>query len=413
MFVVFLFACSATKTITDAALEDTATTDPPTYYQDVAPIIAKNCLTCHLEGKIGPFALDTYENVKILGPSVANSVTSRRMPPYLADNSGDCQTYKDATWLTEEEIQTIDDWYDGGMLEGDPSVSTPLPEEEEALDATHSLTFDVYEANFATSADDYRCFIVDPELEEDAYLTAFEVLPSNKAIAHHMILYSPVNAAAIQDAYAQDAADAGQGYSCYGGANVNSYMVAPWAPGKSIWSYPQGTGIKLKANTPLIIQMHYSNASEDTLDATVVNLKLEEQVEKELFTEFYIHAGLEIPGNTPEHVESRTRSVRSITGRDQSIELYSLVPHMHKLGSSEYASVIAPDGEETCLIDVPNWDFNWQLSYTFENSKILNPDDRVFLECTFDSTGIAGTTYWGDGTGDEMCLIGMFYSIAD
>lgn len=409
MLFLFLVACSTDKSAVDSAV----TAEIPTYYKDVAPIIAENCLQCHMEGKIGPFLLDSYENVTIFGQAVADSVTSRRMPPYLADNSGDCQTYLDATWLTAEEIQTINDWVDGGMPEGDSSLAGPLPEEEPSLDATHSLTFDVYEANFATSADDYRCFIVDPELEEDAYLTAFEVLPSNKEIAHHMILYSPVSDNAVQQAIAMDAADSGQGYSCYGGANVDSYMVAPWAPGKSIWRYPQSTGIKLKANTPLIIQMHYSNASEDTLDSTTVNLKVESQVEKELFSDFYINGSIEIPGNTVDHVESKTRSVRSITGRDQPIELFSVAPHMHKIGTSEYASLIEPNGEETCLIDVPRWDFNWQLSYSFEQSMILQPDDRIFMECVFDSTGVSGTTYWGDGTGDEMCLLGVFYSVVD
>ena len=86
---------------------------------------------------------------------------------------------------------------------------------------------------------------------------------------------------------------------------------------------------------------------------------------------------------------------------------------MHKLGSAEFASVHHSNGESTCIVDVPRWDFNWQLVYTLENPIVLQPDDRLHMKCVYDSTEASGMTYWGDGTGDEMCLLTMFTTRLD
>jgi hypothetical protein len=86
---------------------------------------------------------------------------------------------------------------------------------------------------------------------------------------------------------------------------------------------------------------------------------------------------------------------------------------MHKLGVAEQGWIEHADDTETCLLDVPRWDFNWQLTYVFEEPVIIQPDDRIGMRCTYDSTSVTETTNWGDGTGDEMCLMTMFASVAD
>jgi len=388
-------------------------TETPTYHEDIARIIIDNCLSCHQEGQIGPFPLDSYETVRIFGESVADSVKNRRMPPYLADNSGDCNTYKDATWLSDYEIALIEAWVDGGMPEGDPANAPELPPESAPFEATHSVTFDVYEADFATAADDYRCFIVDPGLTQDSFLTAFEVLPSNPGIAHHMILYKPVDNAALADAYTLEAQDPGQGYSCFGGAEVDSSMVAPWAPGKAIWSYPEGTGILVEAGRPLIMQMHYSNASDDPLDSTTVNMDFSTEVDNELYARFFVNSDIEIPPGQSDHSETYSAKIGNYFGTSQPLTIMGLVPHMHKLGKSEYGKVVRADGSEECLMDVPRWDFNWQLMYMFEDPVVMQPDDKIHMECVFDSSDESSTVYWGDGTNDEMCLFGVFAIVGD
>ena len=406
MLLLFL-ACGTDSTKQEESTEDTTVT-VPTYYQDVAPILANNCISCHREGGAGGFAFDSYDAARALAPNIADSVINRRMPPFHADNSGDCQNFEHSLWLLEEEINTIALWAQEGTPEGN-TAEIELPSfEEEEFQSTHTVSFEPYEANFATSSDDYRCFIVDPAIKDEGYLTGFEVLPSNREIAHHMILYAPTSASAIAQAYQLDEAEEGAGYTCFGGTKVDSRMIAPWAPGSDQWHYPDGTGVLMEEDQILILQMHYSNASDDPLDSTTVNLNVVENVDKEIITWFYVHDDLSIPPNEEEYLESATYKMSDYTGYNGTLELLALGPHMHKLGRAGSSKLIHEDGSETCLIDVPAYDFNWQRAYTYADPVIIEPDDRMELNCIFDSTSADSTTYWGDGTGDEMCLMTMF-----
>ena len=409
--MIFLLACHSTEKPTEDS--DSVPITAPTYYQDVAPVLAENCLSCHREGGAGGLVFDSYATASALAPNIADSVINRRMPPFHADNSGDCQHFEHSLWLLEEEIDTIALWAQEGTPEGEVADVEIPSFEEEPFSTTHSVSFDPYEANFASSADDYRCFIVDPLIKQEGYLTGFEVRPSNREIAHHMILYAPNSQQALNRAYELDAADEGPGYACFGNTKVDSRMIAPWAPGSDQWHYPEGSGVHMEEDQILILQMHYSNASDDPLDSTTVNLNVVEEIEKELTTWFYVHSELDIPPNQEEHLESASFKMSDYTGYEGTLELLALGPHMHKLGRASSAKLLHSDGSETCLINVPGYDFNWQRAYTYTTPITIRPDDRMELRCTFDSTSADEYTYWGDGTGDEMCLMTMFTHIPE
>ena len=117
--LIFLLACNPS---TDKEL-DPGHTDPDrpgpetaTYYQDVAPILANNCVSCHREDGSGPFPLDHYEMAKATAGMIEDSVTTRRMPPFHANNSGECGTFEHSLWLTDTEITTIANWVAGNTL---------------------------------------------------------------------------------------------------------------------------------------------------------------------------------------------------------------------------------------------------------------------------------------------------------
>lgn len=161
----------------------------------------------------------------------------------------------------------------------------------------------------------------------------------------------------------------------------------------------------------LILQMHYSNASEDPLDSTTVNLNIQETIDKELFTEFFVHSNLEIPPNESSHIERLKRKVQFFSNYDGPIMLHAIGPHLHKLGVAGSARLIREDGTESCLVDVPHYDFNWQRTYTYETPIRMEPNDQFELTCTFDSSDKDSMTYWGDGTNDEMCLMTIFATL--
>ena len=390
---------------------DRSAPETATYYQDVAPILANNCVSCHREEGSGPFPLDSYEMAKATAGMIEDSVTTRHMPPFHANNSGECSSFEHSLWLTDTEVATIANWVASDTPEGDVATIEYPSFEEPEFATTHSVTFEPYEADFATAADDYRCFIVDPQISSESFLTGFEVLPSNREIAHHMILYAPTSEIALNQAYQLDEADPGPGYSCYGDPRIDNRMIAPWAPGSDQWYYPNGTGVRMEEGQILILQMHYSNASEDPLDSTTVNLNVQETVNQELYTSFFVHSNIAIPSGHLEHTETLKRKVKVLSGYDGPLELRAMGPHMHRLGISSNVSLTKEDGIEYCLIDVPYYDFNWQRVYTYSEPVLMQPDDMFELNCVFDSTDQTSTTYFGDGTSDEMCLMTVFASV--
>ena len=105
------------------------------------------------------------------------------------------------------------------------------------------------------------------------------------------------------------------------------------------------------------------------------------------------------------------RKVQSFSNYDGPLMLYAIGPHLHKLGVSSSARLIREDGSESCLIDVPYYDFNWQRVYTYQNPIRMEPNDRFEINCEFDSSDKSTTTYWGDGTNDEMCLMTVFATL--
>ena len=400
MLLFAAIACTGTEP------DPTADADV-TYYEDVAPIITENCASCHVDGQIAPFELTDYETVSV----VVDSVVNRRMPPWLADNSGDCNTYKDAAWLSDEEIQTLVDWVDQGMVEGDPESAPGLPDALKGLEerTTHSLVMDFdYFADFEGQDDDYRCFIIDPGLTEDGYITAFEIEPGDPQIVHHVIVYAPADDSALAEAYAADDATETEGYTCFGGPGVASGMVAAWAPGRMVWDYPEGTGIRVEEGMPLIVQMHYNNGGSGNEDSTTVNFEIVDQVDDELLSWFWVNADIEIPPGQDD-VETNYRStLKNYTSYDGELDILMVGPHMHSIGTSLRADIEYQDADTECLVDVPRWDFNWQFAYELEEPMPMSARDRLNMRCNYDSSDRTEATYWGDGTGDEMCLITMY-----
>ncbi|MCB9741948.1 MAG: hypothetical protein H6741_09895 [Alphaproteobacteria bacterium] len=408
LLLLSLLACNAEKDATP----DTAST--PSYNADVAPILRENCEVCHSAGQVGPFPLNSYEEVTVIGEAVADSVETRRMPPWLADPS--CNSYEDSRWLSEAEIATIRAWVDGGMPEGDPAAALEpyAPPDGHLSGATHSVAIPTpYAPDFEAAEDDYRCFLVNPELESDGYVTGFEIIPGDPEIVHHLILYLPSSVQAVQQASQLDDQDPDPGYSCFGDARVDSSMIAAWAPGSWTSEYPEGTGIAIPAGRPVVIQMHYNDAGgPEPSDATEVLLRVEPEVESELYSFFWVNGNLRIPPGVEDHLEEVTRRVSSYVGDvGGDLLLHEIGPHMHTLGRSLNSTLVRADGSETCLLDVPRWDFNWQMSYTFTDPVRLGMDDLVRLGCSYDSTDRSDTTTWGDGTSDEMCLTTMFVTI--
>src|SRR5262249_25504854 len=151
--------------------------------------VATQCAQCHQDGGIAPFPLITYADVQAHATEIAAATSARLMPPSNIDASGECRTFKDSRWLTDEQIKTIKDWADDGAPEGDPLPPPPLPQTP-SLDDANVFVEMPEEYKPAGDAehpnDDYRCFLIDGP-EADGFVTGFEIIPGEPQEVHHMI----------------------------------------------------------------------------------------------------------------------------------------------------------------------------------------------------------------------------------
>lgn len=384
-----------------------------TYYEHVRPLLVESCTTCHVEGGVAPFALTTYEAAVEVAERMREVTAERTMPPFLADNSGSCNTWSNHRGLTDAEIATVDAWVRAGTPAGDPTIPAPPPASLPRLasvDAT--LRMAAPYATDATIDDEYRCFVLETGLTQDMFLTGYDVAPGNVQRVHHVIVYSPASDAAATRARERDAAESERdGYTCYGGAGVDAAPVVLWAPGTGATRFPRGTGIQLRAGRPLVMQVHYNNQvprDVPATDLTEVQLSLAETASP-AFLPMLADLDLALPPRTAEVVES-ARSAFDRVIPVPSVRVWGIFPHMHTLGRSLRVDINRPDADQ-CLIDVPRWDFHWQMAYWLSDPIEVTPQDAATITCTFDTRSRDTVTRFGEGTEDEMCLAFVYVTL--
>ena len=403
---VLLLACGSKGAAVDSA------GPPPTWSDDVAPILGARCAGCHADGGIGPMPLTTYAEVQPYADWVADAVASRRMPPgQVAD---DCAEYTADPSLTDDERDTIARWAAEGTLEGDADVvaDASLASDPLALSRV-DLRIELAEPYTpSTSPDDYRCFLVDWPMDEDTYVTGFGVEPGEAAIVHHVIAFvAPPDVVGVYEAL--DEAEEGDGYTCFGGPGGSGMdragWMGGWVPGKEGRDMPEGTGIAVQAGSKIIVQVHYNTNDETAAlsDQTALLIKVDDAVEQEarlvpVGDPLWMAAGtMEIPAGELDVTHSFT------IAWPVSSEVHQLGMHMHQLGQSGSVTVAHADGTESCLVRVEDWDFNWQMSHRLAEPVLIAAGDELTVSCTFDNPTDEAVN-WGEGTSDEMCL-GILY----
>jgi hypothetical protein len=381
----------------------------PKYFEDVAPIIAGNCVGCHREGGIAPFPLTSYDQVRAHASEIADATAKRIMPPMPVDNSGQCNTYANARWLSDPEIALLGRWAKTGTAAGDPSKAPAVPDAPASLmnpDAVLDMGVS-YTPDDASGHDDYRCFVVPSPVDARRYVTAYEALPGQQREVHHLIVYQPVSDTEATAAHALDDAASGDGYPCFGGPGVNASPVAMWAPGGGVVHQPAGTGVPLAAHRDLIIQIHYNLDNGTAPDRTKVALAF--ATTPPISAQYLPMADFDMrlpPGQ--EHVES-TATVALAPG---PFKIYGAMPHMHTLGKTMRVE-LEDNGMNRCLVDVDRWDFHWQNAWWYSEPLTIEKPQSLSIRCGFDTRDRTDVVTWGESTRDEMCISYLYVTTSD
>jgi hypothetical protein len=394
-----------------------------TYHQDTKPIVDAKCTACHVAGGIAPFALTTYAEVLAQQAAIRSAVSTGVMPPWPPALG--CSDYVGDRSLTAEQIKTLTAWIDGGSPEGDPGAK-PEPVDENPVrlsrvDMTLAMPV-AYTPQLRP--DDYHCFIVDWPNTETTYVTGVGVQPGTPSIVHHVIAFlaKPDQVAEYQ---ALDDAEPGPGYTCFGGPGGTGQpgWVGAWAPGAQGADYPPGTGLEIPPGSKIILQVHYNTSTAKPVpDLSSVLLKTEKTVDKKAAIMPWADPGW-VQGkmmNIPAHSKDATHSFTfdptpymdfitdGAVAKNQPFTIHSAALHMHTRGTRAFTHIArAGGGGDECMLDIEHWNFHWQGSYGFAQTKTFNPGDQITLECHWNNPDPMDVN-WGEGTGDEMCL-GTYY----
>jgi hypothetical protein len=395
---------------------------PVTYSKDVAPILYKNCVVCHRPGEVAPMSLLSYKETRPWARSIREVVIERRMPPWLADpHYGE---FSNDRRLSQQEIDTIVGWVDGGAKEGDvkdlpPAPKFPAegwkfgtPDVELAMTVEASVPADGVVA--------YRHFVVPTNFTEDKYVQYAEIKRGDPSVVHHVIVsvrepgQGPlppageinIGAAASREGEARSAQQPGQ---AGGRSNNPDGMLVGWAPGMSPLILRPGQAKLIKKGSVLIFQMHYTTNGQASKDRTSVGLYFAKgPIEKRVITTGAVSRNLVIPPGEPNY-----ESKASFTFKDDS-HIVSFMPHMHVRGKDFEYRLVYPDGTSKVLLKVPRYDFNWQLTY-FTKEPIAAPKGSR-IECVAHHDNSERNKYnpdpskevrWGPQTWEEM-MIGWF-----
>jgi hypothetical protein len=380
--------------------------EEPTYHGTVKDILDRNCVQCHQAGGIAPMPLTTYEEAAPYAEMIAPAVASRMMPPVTIDASGDCGTFRDVPWLTDDEIAAIGAWAEHGAPAGDASASTGPAAAPQALQDVGAV-LDMGDAYVPSDAsfDDYRCFLVDPQLDADAFLVGYEVRPGDTTVVHHVVLFVPYDDANEDEAQQLDDGDPGLGYGCFGGAGIGGSPIVAWAPGTGATLFPEGTGIRLPAGRRVVMQVHYNTQNGTAADHTTIDLAIADTVAEEAYVAVGVDTEMRLPPGERETTWSYGANSEA-TGR-----LRGVFPHMHTLGRTMKVTLTDSSGDERCVVDVQRWDFHWQRFFFFEDFVGVELGDHIQATCTYDTRTRDMPTYFGEGTSDEMCVLISYFTL--
>lgn len=380
---------------------DTATHRLISYSETIAPILMENCVSCHQDGGIGPWAMTDYTMVQGFAPTIREVIRTKRMPPWSADP--EIGEFHGARQLNTTQKQALVRWIEAGAPRGDgpdPLVSYVSEAREWPLGPPDLIieapAFDVP----ASGLIDYQFPTALNPLSEDRWIKAVTVSPGDKTVVHHALIGS-----------SEEITPPGEG----GYDDVFDNYIVGFVPGSDSYVYPENTGVLVKAGGEFRFQMHYTTSGRATTDATRLGLYFhDEKPDFALRQQVALNLDIDIPARAADHVE------QAYFEFDHPAILYMLFPHAHYRGKASKFEMHYPDGRVEPLLSVPRYDFNWQHNYALKEPLTVPAGARLVHTTVYDNSeqNFANPdpdrrVPWGLQSADEMLYGSFFFRWAD
>jgi hypothetical protein len=462
-----LFAAAARGRSQQPGTSHRSTAAAPTWDQ-VSPLFAEKCASCHRIGGIAPFSLTNAASAHAHAQAIELMTQLHVMPPWMPGTDSPAYQGQDRRILTPAELSLIKRWVDGGAKLGHARDISPRAAGETAPGTTLTLqpprAYRPHAPNGGT--DDYHCFLLDPKLTQNEFVTSALIEPQQAAVVHHVILFDAAGQN-VAEAKALNAASGGNGWTCFGGPGLSEtrassdtattdalgapQWISAWVPGHVTNDLPAGTGVLVHAGDLIVMQVHYNllhDPTQQLVDRSKAVLRLTPQATTNLIplSTYLLPAPVELPcpagvhnplcsrqaafdqevknygadaavlplgllylcHETLQQAQGSTSTCTRTVNRP--IRIYGVAGHMHLRGVDIRITL---NGQT--LLHIPHWSFHWQDAYYLRTPVDAAAGDALTVTCRFDNSrthqpvvnGKPMTpryVLWGEGTTDEMCL---------
>ena len=415
-----------------------------TFHKDALPILQKNCQSCHRPGQIGPMSLMSYKEARPWTKAIKAAVLQKKMPPWFADPK--YGHFNNDRSLKPAEIETLVAWADTGALEGDPKdAPAPIQWAADGWQIQPDVTVDLpaYQVP-ARGVKEWEQLALPAPFKEDTWVTSVEILPGQPAVVHHLCfnlekhkpttlynVYEWMDVPRDEDGVSKNRArgvdtkegivvrrEVGrteetrhQGLQTIRGGNEFCYL-----PGLPYEDYrPVNAGVFVPAGTDIVVSMHYTPNGVALIDRTRIGFTVTKVAPAKRFIPqdgengenppiVRRHAIRELA--IPPYESDYLGPVAEISFL-KDLELVWFRPHAHMRAKSVQYKLIYPDGREEIVLNVPRYDFNWQLTY--RTSLKIPKGSKMYVEFRYDNSANnkfnpdpSKWVYYGDQSWEEM-----------
>lgn len=340
----------------------------PTYRGDIEPILAKKCVACHRTDGVAPFSLETFADVKKRASLVQYQVLTRAMPPHTARS--DFGDLAETPPVTDHEAVRIQEWIRAGAPEGEGGSRTVSKSPDWRMGPPDLVLKPAFKIEVPAEGAPYWQAIGLPlNLPEGKALRGFDIRPASPQVLRSATVGLAVSQWLLKDRPRTAASLDG----------LAKRLIGSWAPGFRPWSLPEGTGIDLRKEDSLAVQLHLKPRGKVESGDFELALYFEKQVpskpcvsESLGVREFVILADRSLTLETRTRLTEKTRVV-------------SVLPEARFFASRLWVEAELPDGSRKALFDTMRWDPYWVGNYQFSNPPHLPKGSMIVARVTYDN----------------------------
>lgn len=386
-----------------------ATQATVSYSRDVAPVLAEQCATCHREGGVAPFAMDSHTMVQGWSPMIREVLMTKRMPPGQID--GHIGEFINDRLVNDSDVRNIIAWVEAGApKDGDSDLLTDLvwPESKWAF-GEPDLILDIPPTTVPPTGNGVFVNVdVEFDMPTDRWLRGSQIIAGDRSVLHHT-----VNRLDYPE-------EIGKARGFLQGTPKDKASITAYIPGDTPDLNPPNTGGLVKAGSVLALNMHYTPNGRETVDNSQLGVWFypEGEVPEERMSGqcacIFPNTWTTIPPNNPAFEQTATITI------EKDANIHSYLPHMHFRGKYMRFYADYPDGTQEELINVAKYNYNWQLSYTYEEPKFVPAGTKITAVAAWDNSSQNPANPnpdravdWGNESWDEMMFGAVQWKFID